>query len=261
MSDLDEALALRPTSGGNWLAFADPRYESINAMFGGWTAAILLRAAMDHGSRKGSPVALHVNYLAKVEPGTEVTLRAQCVGASRSLQHWQATLLGADGRTLAQAMVVFGERPESDGFTEPRMPQAPKPETLEGFHPPGPHGERVWQRPVVGHPPFGRTSSASLSWARELSGRPIDHLQLAFLSDCHAPRIWFAGAAPRMSVTTTLGVHFLATDRELGAVGDDYVLMEVVGTRGADSAVGEQVRLWSAQGVLLATAEQLCWYR
>src|SRR5256885_220430 len=61
MSDLEEALTLRPTSPGNWLAFADPRYESTNAMFGGWTAAILLRAANDHANREGSPASITVN--------------------------------------------------------------------------------------------------------------------------------------------------------------------------------------------------------
>jgi acyl-CoA thioesterase len=203
-----------------------------------------------------------VNYIAKVEPRDEVTVRARRVGEGRSVQHWQSELLSTDNQTLAQATIVFARRGETDGFTEPRMPEAPDPDTLEKFHPrTGAHGERVLQRPIVGYPPFGRKSSLSLSWVRELSGRPVDHLQLAFLSDCYAPRIWFASAGPRMSATMTLSVHFLAGDRELQAVGDNYVFSEVIGTRGADSIVGQQARFWSARGVLLATSEQLCWYR
>ena len=39
MSQLDEALALRLTEPGLWLGFADPRYEAMTGMYGGWTAA------------------------------------------------------------------------------------------------------------------------------------------------------------------------------------------------------------------------------
>jgi len=63
------------------------------------------------------------------------------------------------------------------------------------------------------------------------------------------------------SATMTLGVHFLATDSDMKTVGDDYVLSEVIGTGGTDSLVGSQARFWSSQGALLATSEQLCWYR
>jgi acyl-CoA thioesterase len=48
---------------------------------------------------------------------------------------------------------------------------------------------------------------------------------------------------------------------ELEAVGDDYILNQAVGTRGAEGTAGQQACLWSPQGVLLATTEQLCWYR
>jgi acyl-CoA thioesterase len=44
-------------------------------------------------------------------------------------------------------------------------------------------------------------------------------------------------------------------------VGDDYVLNEATGTRGEHSTSGQQARLWSRDGALLATTEQLCWYR
>ena len=89
----------------------------------------------------------------------------------------------------------------------------------------------------------------------------MDYLQLVFLSDCFAPRIFFVSDGPRPSATLMMSVYFLATARELDAVGDDFVLSEVIGTRAADSAVGSQARFWSREGALLATSEQYCWYR
>ena len=62
MSDLTEALALRPVAEGQWLAYADPRYESINAMFGGWTAAVALHAFVSSASTGALPSALTVNF-------------------------------------------------------------------------------------------------------------------------------------------------------------------------------------------------------
>ena len=52
-----------------------------------------------------------------------------------------------------------------------------------------------------------------------------------------------------------------ATADELATVGTDFILNEAVGTRGEQSTSGQQARLWSREGALLATTEQLAWYR
>jgi acyl-coenzyme A thioesterase PaaI-like protein len=148
ISALEEALTLVPADAGTWTANADPRFESINGMFGGWAAAVLLRATLqrpDEGSDDPwTPVAITVNFLGKVEPGTNPVVSAEAAGGGRSLRHWQARLLGADDdRVLASAMVILARRAESDGFLEPQMPVVPDPDTLDEFHPPGSQGARV----------------------------------------------------------------------------------------------------------------------
>jgi acyl-CoA thioesterase len=260
-SDLEEALRLEPT-GEAWVANADPRYESINGMFGGWTAAVLLLATMERASASHGPSALTVNYVDKVETGSRPIVRVDHVGGSRSLQHWHTRLLAADEeRTLASAMLLFSDRRETDGFLEPVVPDAPDPELLEVFHPPGTAGERTIIRPISGHPPWNRGSTVSSAWAREKTGRRFDHAQLAYLADAYAPRVFFIADGPRMSATLTLSVYFHGTDDEIAAVGDGYILNEAIGTRATTSTSGQQARLWSADGALLATTEQLCWYR
>lgn len=261
MTELEEALTLR-TSGADRAANADPRFESINGMFGGWTAAVLLRAVLEAAAGVGTPAAMTVNFLGKVEPGTEPVLRVDSVHAGRSLQHWHAHLLAADDlRPLATAMLIFAARVPTDGFLEPTMPEAPEPSTLEMFHPPGPQGERIDYRPISGHPPFGRSSTVSSAWVRDRTGRPLDVVQLAYLADQYAPRVFFISDGPRASATTTLSVHFHGSTEEIDAVGDGYLLNEATGTRASMSLAGQQARLWSPAGALLATTEQLAWYR
>jgi acyl-CoA thioesterase len=262
MGALEEALAIRVAADGRVLAYADPRYEAMNGMFGGWTAAILVRAVMADPECAGVPSAITVNYVGTVEPGTDVVVRAHVVGASRSVQHWRVELLTAIGERLcAHALLVVTSRRETDGFTQAETPVAADPDTLPAFHPPGPDGKQIMHRTVSGYPPFGRGDTRSLAWVRELSGRAVDVAQVAFLADSYAPRILFVSEGLRMSATMTLSVYFVGAARELDAVGDDYLLTEAVGTRGSDATFGQRAQLWSAAGALIATTEQLCWYR
>jgi acyl-CoA thioesterase len=262
MTTLDEALALRACGSGEWNAHADPRYEANNGMFGGWTAALLLKSALDDARTEGTPSALTVHYLKQVRPGSDVTVRTRRVGGGRSLELWQAELAPAgDDDAAALATIVLANRRETDGFIEPTMPSVPDPDTLPVFHPPGPFGERTLVWPVMGYPPFNQPHTRSIGWVRETSGRAIDHAQLAYLSDGYPPRIFFTSAGPRVSSTITLSVYFHATEREVHELGDDYVLMEATGTRAESSTAGQQARLWSRKGQLLATTEQLHWFK
>ncbi len=262
MSELEQALTLKPIEDATWMAVADPRYVSTNAMFGGWTTAIALKAAIVSSTDTSKPSAVTVNFIERVDPGTDVVVRARRVGGSRSITHWQSELTdSADGRTLALATSVLTDRRDTDGLTVSTMPDSPDPETVEVFHPPGSQGERSMVRPIVGQPPFGNRDTRSTAWIREMTGRPVDYLQLAFLADQCAPRSWFWSEEPRLSATMTMSVYFHATETEMKGIGDDYILNEAVATRGAQSTSGQQVRMWSRNGDLLATSEQLCWYR
>jgi acyl-CoA thioesterase len=120
-------------SEGHWLAFADPRYEAYNSMFGGWTAAIALRSVVEGVNGVSAPLAITINFISPIEPGTDVEIRTSQVGGGRSIQHWQVEIVSIqEERILAHSMVVLGERRVTDGHTEPLMPVVPGPETLEG---------------------------------------------------------------------------------------------------------------------------------
>lgn len=262
MSELENSLALAPIAPGEWRATASPLYEANTGMFGGWTAALLLKAVVSDARAQGTPAALNVNYLSRVVPGGEIVLRTRLLGATRSLFTWASELwLAATGELATIATVVLANRRESDTFLELKMPPAGDPETLGVFHPPATFGQRTPVRTVLGYPPFNKPSTHSVHWVRELSGRTVDHVQIAYLADVCPPRVFYVSEGPRPSSTVTLSVYFHASDAELAAVGSDYVLSEIIGTRAAQSAAGSRLAMWSRQGALLATSEQLCWFK
>jgi acyl-CoA thioesterase len=265
MTSFDEAMALRPIEAQRWRGQADRRHESITGMFGGWTAAISLQSVLCSAGAGGStatPAALTVHFVDRITPGEDVVLAVSRVGGGRSLSHWRVELLPADGdRVLAHAAVALASRRESDGHVEPVMPEAPDPTSLEEFHAPGTQGQQTLIRPIWGQPPLEKGSTSSGAWIRLMEPRPLDHTLLAYLADQFAPRSFYWGDWPRPSATVTMSVYFHATADELAAAGEDYILNEAIGTRGEQSTSGAQLRMWSRAGALLATSEQLCWYR
>ena len=58
-----------------------------------------------------------------------------------------------------------------------------------------------------------------------------------------------------------MSVYFHAADAELAALGDDEVLLDVSASRAESSTVAAHACLWSRAGSLLATTEQLGWFR
>ena len=260
MSTLDRALTLRPDGPERWLAYADPDHESISAMFGGWTAAIALNAVMRSTTQTASPSAMTINYIRPISPGDDVVITVQHLGGGRSINHCRADVsMRANDLMLATAFVVLTNRRVTDSHLQVTMPTVPDPETLEQIHAPGPQGQQTMIRQISGE--FASGDTTGTLWVRDASGRALDHLQLAYFADQYAPRSFFWGPGPRPSATITMSVYFHATDDEIAAVSDDYILNEATGTRGELSTSGQQARLWSRRGALLATTEQLCWYR
>ena len=158
-------------------------------------------------------------------------------------------------------LVVLARRRDNTRFVEDVRPDAPAPETLPEFHPPGPFGQSVDVRPIVGFPPLNRENTHSMSWVRIMDDAPLSPARVAFLADVAPPRIWFVGAAPRPSSTITMSVYFHASDAELVEASKGYLLSDVIGVRAEGSLFSHRMRLWSAAGALLATSEQLCWFR
>jgi acyl-CoA thioesterase len=265
MGELETALKLDEAGDGQWRGRADPIYEAANGMYGGMSAALLLKAVLSEAEVQGSPSALAVNFVRAVTPGSDIAIRTRLLGASRSIKHWIAELaIAGSSDVCAAASIVTTTRRETDGFVEPEMPAVPPPEDdLELFNPPKGFGRQSPVRRALGTMTEGSHlgKSHSALWIREVSGRAIDAIQIAYLCDNYPPRAFFVSGVIRPSATLTYSVNFVSTAEELAAIGDDYTLIDTIGTRAANGTVGSRVNLWSRAGRLLATSEQLCWYR
>jgi hypothetical protein len=64
-----------------------------------------------------------------------------------------------------------------------------------------------------------------------------------------------------MTTTLSLTAYLHATAEELAAIGQDFILVECEGRVGGGGASDERSSYWSRDGRLLATSEQLAWYR
>jgi acyl-CoA thioesterase len=263
--DLEHALELRHVAEHLWATRADPNYAAPNGMYGGWTAAVVLGAASEDAGDKAKPSTLTIDFIKMIDPGDDLLIHTRRVGGGRSVSFWQVEMVSeASQESLLVASVVLAERRESVGHVDVKMPESPDPATIEVVRAaPGPMGERTTLRPIIGWPPNRQPGgdTYSTTWVRETSGRSVDHQQLAYLSDCRAPRSFYWPDVPRSSATVTLSVYFHATDVELAAVGGDEILSEAFGVRGAQMTSEEHVRLWSRHGDLLATSMQMVWYR
>lgn len=260
MQTLEDSLALHSTGEGTWRAFADPQNEAGNGMFGGWTAALLLKSVLVDPRAEGEASAINVNYVRRIVPKSELSVRVRPMGGGRSVMTWRAEIFADGGEdALAAAHVVLTSRRDGTAFTEFIRPEAPDPETLTMAHPPAAFGRcvdmRAWRLP------FGNDNSHYANWIRERSGHPVDHVLLAYLSDAYPPRIMGRSPGPRGSSTLTLSAYFFATAAELAAIGGDFIMNESAGTRAEGSTIGSQLRMRSRAGALLATSEQLCWFK
>jgi acyl-CoA thioesterase len=262
MTNLHESLALRVAGEGVFHGLADPSREASTGMFGGWTAALLLKAVLDDSRAEGDASAICVNYINRVVPGSDLILRTRPLGGSRSLTHWRSELLLAGTEDVAAtASVILTRRRESDRFTEGAMPNVASPESLPIVHPPPTFGATIDMRIASGSECFNQPTTRTIAWQREMTGRPLDAVQIVYLSDIGWPRVFAISPAPRPSSTITLSVYIHATATQFAAYGDDYVLCDMIGTRIEHSTVGSKASLWSRSGELFATTEQLCWFR
>src|SRR5688572_23611244 len=163
MNTLEDSLALHATGEGAYRAYADPDNEAGTGMFGGWTAALLLKSVLCDPRAQGESAALNVNYIRRIPSKSELTVTCAKLGASQSVATWRADIF-VESREApsASAAVTLANRRDNDAFTERAMPEAPDPHSLPMIHPPASFGQRVDMRAWT--IPFGQSNSHSAQW-------------------------------------------------------------------------------------------------
>ena len=63
LADFDAALPLSPLGPRAWASQVDKRYWNAIGPWGGWTAALLLKAVLAEADHNGTPVAMTINLM------------------------------------------------------------------------------------------------------------------------------------------------------------------------------------------------------
>ncbi|WP_313075649.1 thioesterase family protein [Melaminivora sp.] len=269
---LDEALALASTAPGHYTGQTTDAYWNMVGPYGGLTAAVLLAAVLRHPEAQGEPVALTVNFAAAVARGP-FTVQAVPVRTNRSTQHWTVTVLqaeeeGGEPRVTTTATVLMAQRRTTWSAADTPVPEGvPAPADCPRIDPVFPVEwlKRYEMRPVRGMLPAqwdgSEHDSLSQLWMRDAPERPLDFPALAALADVFFPRIWRRRAHHVPAGTVSMTVYFHAGGDLLAQTGSGYLLGQARAQEFRNGFFDQTAQLWNEAGTLLATTQQIVYYK
>jgi acyl-CoA thioesterase len=261
----DDAIHLEAVHANVLRGRTHPEWANMVGPFGGITAAAIVRAIQDHPERIGAPLALTVNFAAPISDG-HFDIALKVARTNRSNQHWIVEL-SQDDEIKATATALFGNRRDTWTDTQAQPPAAPPPEavTERGGTPPVVWVNRYDIRFTEGAFPSQdaqpNPSSTTTMWVRDAVRRPIDYPALAALCDVFFPRVFLRRGEYVPSGTISLTSYFHADQREMDALGGDFVLATAHAGRFSEGYFDQSAQLWTRDGVLLATTNQIVYFK
>jgi acyl-CoA thioesterase len=261
--------ATQVTAGDSrWQGKTSEDYWAFVGPFGGVTAAIILRALIDHPQRAGDPLSLTVNFCAPIAEGA-FDLDVRLVKANRSSQHWCVELSQGRGEVATLATAVFAERRPSWSHQPAEFPQAKPFDQI----PPFPKVKAPWAnqydfRFVEGYPDFSGAkndappaSAYSKLWISDRVPRKIDALSLMSMSDAFFGRVFHARREMVPFGTVSLTTYFHVDADDLAREDVTRVLAVADANIFHKSYCDQNGELWSPSGGLLATTTQIAYFK
>lgn len=264
---LDAAANLEAIGEGLFRGATSPAYWNMAGPFGGATAAIMLKAVLEHPQRRGRPIAQTVNFCAAIaEGGFEVSVRL--VRDGRSTQHWQVEMLQGGAVVTTSSAVTGAERDTWAHQTvgPPKVVAAEQTPVLDTTDRGG-WRARYEFRYALGEP-FNTAASAEApgsglahAWVRDEPPRPLDYVALAAISDTTVVKIaQVRGDVPPVA-TVSLSTYFMADAVALQRQ-DHRSILCVSDVRAFKHGFNDQsAELWSDDGQLLAVSHQVVWFK
>jgi Thioesterase-like superfamily len=260
------SIPLTPVAPGHWTTLAGPEWSNPGGgLWGGYAIGLCIRVLEAEPEAVGEALSLTLTYAAGL-PSGELHIRTRRLRQGGSVGVWEVELLAAGSEQVGvHGVVTMARRPNTPDFAFAKMPAAPDPDSLPSPEAPGETGRHYGasafeRRTLDGFPPQPTGDSRSLAWVRSRRG-PLDKALLGMITDNSAPRAMYALGPTIMTTTLSLTAYLHATVEELADVGDDFILVECEGRVGGGGASDERSSYWRRDGKLLATSEQLAWYR
>ena len=257
-------IALQSVAPGRWTTFAAPEWTNPGGgLWGGYALGLCVRALEAEPEASGEVLSMTLTYAAGL-PSGELDVRTRRLRQGGSIGVWEVELRPQGVEDVGvHGMITMARRPPTAPFAFATLPQAPSPDQLPSpDHPAGPlhFGASAFERRTLdGFPPKPGGDSRSLAWVRPRNG-VWDKALLAMVTDNSAPRAMYA-LDRVMTTTLSLTAYLHASVEQIAALGDDFILIECEGRVGGGGASDERSSYWSRDGRLLATSEQLAWYR
>lgn len=257
-------IALSAVGPGRWTTHAAPAWRNPGgALWGGYALGLCVRALEAEPDATGEALSMTLTYAAGL-PSGELDVRTRRLRQGGSIGVWEVEIRGQGAEDVGvHGMITLARRPPTPAFAFADPPQTPPPEELPT--PPLPAGMEHFgasafeRRTLDGFPPKSGGDSRSLAWVRPRRG-VWDKALMAMVTDNSPPRAMYA-LDRVMTTTLSLTVYLHANADELAALGDQFILIECEGRVGGGGASDERSSYWSRDGRLLATSEQLAWYR
>jgi len=98
-------------------------------------------------------------------------------------------------------------------------------------------------------------------WLRDDPARGLDFASLAALSDTFYPRVWLRRAKPVPIGTVSITTYFHTDASLLAQVGSGYLLGRATGQQFRNGYFDQAAQLWSETGALLATSNQIVYFK
>jgi acyl-CoA thioesterase len=265
MHVFDESLAMTAhpaiADGLRYEAATHPGFANIIGPYGGWSAALLGKAVIEASGSDMELTSITTDFLAGAPLGP-VSVDLDCDREGRSTEFWRATISRGDDRKLAnRAVAILARRRETVAWVEGVRPEAPEPEDCDRVDLPMEWAKTVEMRPAVNKPFRGASETQSSCWVRLSPDRPLDPVSLLALADTPTPRLFYVIGRPEFIATVSMTVYLHATSDDYAAVGTDYLLVDANGARGGRGFYDQHARMWSRDGRLLATTQQIVTYR
>jgi acyl-coenzyme A thioesterase PaaI-like protein len=260
----DRETALIPCGNGQYTIEASDVYRNPTGVaFGGWVAAIMARAIENHPDRTSPIVSLQATYIAGIGPG-EVRVESKLLKSGASTQFWRVELYQAENLAIVGDIVTSNRRPVDLNY-QIAMPEISPPEDYPRLEPvPGqaPEWIRTYDQYIAKGVPFQvNDTPETIVWIKEEDGRPIDRISIISICDVPMPRTFFLSDEFHPGSTVAMSTYIYASAEDIAAAGSDYMIMRVTGAVVRNSKSDSRVELWSGNGTLLATSNQIGFFR
>ena len=261
----DQALALARVKTTDHRAAYEgqvhPSFRNINDPYGGWSAAVLARAILDTCDPELELVSLTTDYLS-VPSGGRLQIDVDCDRSGRRTEFWRAVLTGrVDTSPANRAIAILARRRDTLEWTEGSSPDVPPPEDCHTIDLPMAWNRVIEIKPTMDFPMSMDVATHFSSWVRFTPGRALDSVALVALADTPMPRLFQVIGRQESVATVSMTVYLHATSADYAAVGDDYLLVDTRGARGGRGFYDQHATIWSRDGRLLVTTQQIVWYR